>query len=238
MLCRQNRLFEHKQLVSNIKFQYGSIHKASIQLHVPYKTLHSLCKPLVKKKKLVCETWVNIRLFYKKEMVSHKHPSARLKGQKFMTTTLEECFTLYKEHCKEEGKVPVSFSTFACLWPQNVFKIDQTLGRQCICDECENFRLVRRTLNRLGIKGVPVHLKECIEMSLCKVDDNNADNNDSDSNSDACHQIDPNYGHIECINRSCKQCGKNLILLTILKANPNVESNAKLFEYSQWCWKK
>ena len=202
-------------------------------LHVPYKTLHSLCTPLVKKKKSVRETWVNIRAFYNQEIVSHEHPSVRLKGRRFMTSTLEECFTLYKDHCKKEGKVAVSFSTFARLRPQNVYKIDQTPDRQCICDECENFRLVRRTLNRLGIKGVPVHLKECIEMSLCKVNDNNADSNDSNTDSDTCHQIDPNYGHIECINRNCKQCGKNFVLLTVLKANPNVESNVKLFEYSQ-----
>ena len=39
MLHRQNRLFEHKQLVTKIKREYGSINKASLQLHVPYKTL-------------------------------------------------------------------------------------------------------------------------------------------------------------------------------------------------------
>ena len=63
MLRRQNRLFEHKQLVTKIKREYGSINKASLQLYVPYKTLHSLCKPLEKKRKTVRETWVNIRLF-------------------------------------------------------------------------------------------------------------------------------------------------------------------------------
>ena len=83
----------------------------------------------------------------------------------------------------------VSFSTFARLRPQNVYKIDQTPDRQCICDKCEKFRLVRRTLNRLGIKGVPLHSKECIQMSLCKVDDNNADSNNSNTNSDACQQM-------------------------------------------------
>ena len=238
MLRRQNRLFEHKQLVTKIKREYGSINKASLQLHVPYKTLHSLCKPLEKKRKTVCETWVNIRLFYNKEIVSHEHPSVRLKGHRFMTSTLEECFTLYKDDCKKEFKVAVSFSTFARLRPRNVYKIDQTPDRQCICDECENFRMVRRTLNRLGIKGVPVHSKECIEMSLCQINDSNADSNDNNPDSDAFHQIDPNYGRIECINRSCKECGKNLVLLTILKANPNLESNVKSFEYSQWCWQK
>ena len=129
MLCRQNRLFEHKQLVTKIKREYGSINKASLQLHVPYKTLHSLCKPLEKKRKTVCETWVNIRLFYNKEIVSHEHPSVRLKGRRFMTSTLEECFTLYKDDCKKEFKVAISFSTFAHLRPHNVYKIDQTPDR-------------------------------------------------------------------------------------------------------------
>ena len=64
------------------------------------------------------------------------------------------------------------------------------------------------------------------------------DSNDNNPDSDAFHQIDPNYGRIECINRSYKECGKNLVLLTILKANPNLESNVKSFEYSQWCWQK
>ena len=155
-----------------------------------------------------------------------------------MTSTLEECFTLYKDDCKKEFKVAISFSTFARLRPCNVYKIDQTPDRQCICDECKNFRMVRRTLNRLGIKGVPVHSKECIEMSLCQINDSIANSNDNNPDSDAFHQIDPNYGRIECINRSCKECGKNLALLTILKANPNLESNVKLFEYSQWCWQK
>ena len=155
-----------------------------------------------------------------------------------MTSTLEECFTLYKDDCKKEFKVAVSFSTFAHLRPHNVYKIDQTPDRQCICDECENFRMVRRTLNRLGIKGVPVHSKECIEMSLCQINDSNSDSNNNNPDSDTFHQIDPNYGRIECINRSCKECGKNLVLLTIMKANPNLESNVKSFEYSQWCWQK
>ena len=188
MLQRQNRLKEHKEIVDKIKQEYKSLHKACGHLNVPYKTLHSLCKPLQKKKKTVRETWVNIHHFYEKEIVSHELPSARLKGRRFMTTTLEHCYNLYREDCTKESKVPVSFSTFARLRPKNVFKIDQTPDRRCICDDCENFRLLRRTLNHLGVKGVPGHSKECIEMSLCKQnDDSNANCNSvtGDSNTDS-----------------------------------------------------
>ena len=75
-------------------------------------------------------------------------------------------------------------------------------------------------------------------MSLCKIDDNNANRSNSNPDNDTCHQIETNYGCIECINRSSKECGKNLVLLTILKANLKHESNEKLSKYSQWCWKK
>ena len=113
MLWRQNRQTEHKCMVEKIKKGYGSINKAGASLHVPYKTLHNLCQPMKKKKKSICETWVNIRKFYEKDTVSHEHPSVRLKGQKFMTTIIEESYSLYKDDCKNELKVAVSFSTFA-----------------------------------------------------------------------------------------------------------------------------
>ena len=88
-------------------------------------------------------------------------------------------------------------------------------------------------LNRAGIKGVPCHSKECIEMSLCPINDSHAD---SDANSDAFHLTDCNYGQIECINQSCKTCGKSLVLLKILKDNPDLETSEKVYEFNQWCW--
>ena len=128
-------------MIEKIISEYGSICKASGHLHVPYKTLQNLCQPLVKRKKNICETWVNIRDFYEKEIVSHEDP-VQLKGRRFLTTTIEECYSLYKEDCRNESKTAVAFSTFARLRPKNVFKIEQTPDRQYICDECENFRLL------------------------------------------------------------------------------------------------
>ena len=233
MLRRQNRRTEHAQLVEKMKRQFGSLNKASACLQVPYKTLHNLCQPLQKKIKTIRETWVNIREFYQRDTVSHEHPSIRQKGRRFLTQTVEECHTMYQEYCRSLGKQPVSLRTFGRLRPKNVFKINQTPDRQCICDECENFRLVRRALNRIGVRGVPSHSNECIEMSLCDINDSNADCN---ADRDAFHQIDARCGRIECINRSCKACGKNLVMMKILRENPDIESNVKMYEYEQWEW--
>ena len=233
MFRRQNRKTEHAQLVEKMKRDFGSLNKASISLQVPYKTLHNLCQPLQKKVKRIRETWVNIREFYARDTVSHEHPSIRQKGRRFLTQTVEECHLMYKEYCRMQEKQPVSLRTFGRLRPKNVFKINQTPDRQCICDECENFRLVRRALNRIGVRGVPSHSQECIEMSLCDIDDSDAN---CDADCDGFHQINPRYGRIECINRSCKACGKNLVMMKILRENPDIESNVKMYEYEQWVW--
>ena len=87
---------------------------------------------------------------------------------------------------------------------------------------------------------MPSHSKDCIEMSLCSYNNDSNDNN-ADSNiteRDAYHQIHPNYGRIECINRSCKNCGKDLVLMKLLKANPELESDPNWYDYSQWSWEK
>ena len=71
---------------------------------------------------------------------------------------------------------------------------------------------------------MPSHSNKCIEMSLCNINDSNADCN---ADRDAFHQIDARCGRIECINRSCKACGKNLVMMKILRENPDIESNVR-----------
>ena len=53
---------------------------------------------------------------------------------------------------------------------------------------------------------------------------------------DPYHQVDENYGRIECINRSCKECGKQLVVLKIATENPQIESDPTLYDYKQWCF--
>ena len=88
---------------------------------------------------------------------------------------------------------------FCCFWPKNVYTIDKTPDRQCICDVCRNFRLLRQAMKDNGIKGIPSHTNECIQQSMCDV--SNASNSDSNTDTledvqhDGLHQVDSNYGH-------------------------------------------
>ena len=68
-------------------------------------------------------------------------------------------------------------------------------------------------------------------MGLCKHSNANSNTNSNANSHSAYHQIDPNYGQIECVKRSCKECGKNLVLFKNLEYNPNLETDPAPYEY-------
>ena len=229
---KMNRVTEHKLMVKKLLKTYGSMRKASLATGVPYKTLHRLCQPLVSRKKESKQVWKDITSFYTSNVVSHELPAVKYKGRWFLNLTLEECYSLYRDGCVREGKKHVSFSTFCKLRPKSVFKVDQTPDRQCICETCEHFRLAKKQLIKVGVQGVPSHMTDCIKKSLCEIDsdDSFVDRNDS------FHQINPEYGKIECITRNCSKCGATKLQLHILQQNPNIDSNPNIIQWNRWIW--
>ena len=117
---------------------------------------------------------------------------------------LKESYSLYCEDSMKMSKNCVSFLAFCWLLPKDVHKISQTSDRQCICDQCENFRLLRLAFKNNKIHGIKEHTDLCIKQSLCEVTDSNT--NDDNSNADGLHQVDRSYGHFRCITRNCKSC--------------------------------
>ena len=150
-LRKSNRVKEHQVLVKQLLKDYGSMHKASLETGVPYKSLHRICWPPVIRKRETKQVWTDIRSFYTSNIISHELPSVKSKGRRFLNLTLEECFSMYREGCARVRKANVSFSTFYKLRPKSVFKIDQTQDRQCICQQCENFQIAKNQLIKVGI---------------------------------------------------------------------------------------
>ena len=114
-LQNKNQSKEHAKLVEEFKSQYGSLRKASIATNVQWPTFHRLCRPVQNKIKARRQKWVDIRSFYKLENVSHKLPSTQCNGKRYLTRTLEESYTMYKDDCETKLKKAVCFSTFARL---------------------------------------------------------------------------------------------------------------------------
>ena len=235
-LKHKNRVKEHSDSVKNLLKEYKSIRKARLNLGVPYKTLHRLCQPPVVGKKEAKQVWTDIKKFYTSKVVSHKLPSAWCKGRHFLTVSLEECFSMYKEGYINEGKNNVAFTTFCRLRPKSVFKVGQTLDRQCICEQCEDFRLVKNHLIKLGVAGIPAHTTDCVKkLSLCEIDSDDS----SDSQNDrinSFHQINPDYGQVQCITHNCLNCGVDKVQLKILEQNPNLYEDVNTIQWNCWVW--
>ena len=165
----KNNVKEHEKLVSEIKKQYGSLSKASVVLKVPWKTFHRLWQKPRKRQKMVRDQWVEIRKFYSRDNISTELPNIKTAGRHYLTKTLEQSYQFYKEECINAGNKSMLFATFCRFRPKNVYIINQTLDRQCICDTCENFWLLRKAFRYNNIKGIASHTNECIKESLCAV---------------------------------------------------------------------
>ena len=171
--------------------------------------------------------------------MSHELPSARSKGRQFLTMSLEECFSMYKEGCIREGKSNVSFSIFCRLRPKSVFTVGQTPDQQCICEQCENFRLVKNQLIKVGVRAIPAHTTDSVKLSLCKFNSNDSENNKcdrEDNRSDSFHQINPEYGKVQCITRNCHYCGIDKVQLNVLQANPDLHDDCNIIQWNRWIW--
>ena len=231
-LRKSNRVKEHQVLVKQLLKDCGSMHKASVETGVPYKSLHRICQPPVIRKRETKQVWTDIHSFYTSNIISHELLSVKSKGRRFLSLTLEECFSMCREGCVRVGKANVSFRTFCRLHPKSVFKVDQTPDRQCICQQCENFRLAKNQLIKVGILGIPAHMTDCIKRSMCDIGscDSSGDRNNS------FDQITAEYGKIECITRNCSNCGSTKLHLSVLEANPGLEENKNNIQWNRWTW--
>ena len=229
-LRKCNRVKEHQVLVKQLLKDCGSIRKASLETGVTYKSLHRICQPPVIRKRETKQVWTDIRSFYTSNIISHELPSVKSKGRRFLNLTLEECFSMYREGCVRVGKANVSFRTFCRLRPKSVFKVDQTPDRQCICQQCENFRLAKNQLIKVGILGIPTHMTDCIKRSMCDIYSCDSSGNRNDS----FHQITAEYGKMECITRNCSNCGSTKLHLSVLEANPGLEENNNTIQWNRW----
>ena len=102
-------------------------------------------------------------IFYKLKNVSQELPATWCSGKRYLTRTVEESYTMYKDDCEKQLKKPVYFSTFASLWPKDLYKIGEMPDWQCICDQCEKFCLDRQAFIQNKIKGILNHTDECIK---------------------------------------------------------------------------
>ena len=225
----QNRVREHKNLVDKLVEEHGSRRQAAENLKVHWPTFQQLCKIPEKKEKKDKPTWKVVRDFFSDN--SKPLPNKKDTGKRYLQRTLQENHNVYKVYCEKKKIHAVSFATFCRLRPKNVYTANKTPDRQCICDQCENFRLDRQAAALYNIKGLESCTADCIRQSLCKVCDK-----DSNADSNPLDQVDPAYGYLNCITRNCEHCGPEFVVMEIIKQNADLHDPEKRVTWKRWEW--
>ena len=84
----------------------------------------------------------------------------------------------------------------------------------------------------MGVKAIPAHTTDCVKLSLCQIDSDDS----FDSENDSFHQINPDYGKVQCITQNCQNCGTEKIQLKVLQANPNLQADESIIQWNRWVW--
>ena len=228
-LKSQNRCDEHEKLVKELLDLHSSYRNAAQALGVHTTTFFNLCKSperekLTERKSQYLQRKTEIADFYKQQDISFNVPTARHCNRRFLLNTLEETYAIYTKKCKEMDKKPMSFSAFNEMRPKFIYTIGQTPNRACVCEVCENGRLVAAAAHNF-IRGIPSStIKSGVKLSLCDVLPTD--------------EADVTFGKYECVMRSCTECGTKKIFDEILKADEDIkcsmEADGTIPEYIKW----
>ena len=220
-LKQQNRVAEQEKLVQQLSAKYGSLRRTAKVLSVHWSTLQRLSKPKVKRltnrKKVFIQRKEELSVFYRADNVSTSLPGARQSSKKFLLDTLEESYKKYKANCIANGQRPMSFSNFCKFRPRDVYIISKTPKRVCVCELCDDFHNKKKVIQAIPVKGLEGSVTELVRKSLCFTD----------------FSVLP-YGKIDCINRSCNNCGKKQFLAKIKQQNPGLMSRRLKVKWLKW----
>ena len=137
--------------------------------------------------KLKFETLVAVKKFYYSDDAVTTYPYKTKSGRvlRIMKYTRKQAFHMFKA---QQPEVLIGQTTFNRLKPKDVKLMKQAQWIQCVCDLCENFRMllaaIRLSLSRNGyeVPDVLQHTFDVIKLTICST-----------------HNPD-------CLNRKCEQC--------------------------------
>ncbi|XP_067287029.1 uncharacterized protein [Pseudorasbora parva] len=145
----------------------------------------------------------NITAFYRNTKVAQELPYMRSVKQQHqifrMEISLQKAYELWKLENPETNVV--SFHVFSCLRPSCVLLQRRTDINHCLCEYCSRILLKLQSLNRIltatnNDKCIKLKIKnkyELISFSLCPKSSNSK------------------YHNLQCINRTCPDCGVSLL---------------------------
>ena len=115
----------------------------------------------------------------------------------------------------------LSRTTMRCYKPKYILLSGCTPLNQCLCDCCENCKLLQRALVTVGVKGIPPNKYSCVDATLCDL-------------LKGQYGTDYKFASHKCITRSCQDCGKIKLQEDITRLNEDVLKMNKSLTWHRW----
>ena len=88
----------------------------------------------------------------------------------------------------------MSKRTFSKGKPSNVYHLSRTPDSECLCEKCQNIKLIELQLIKCNVLGIHSSMSQNVKETNC-------DGQETDIH------VDPEIGYFSCITRQCKMCG-------------------------------
>ena len=221
----KNRIHEQQELVNEMKENYQTFRNIVSVSGVSLKTVHSWCsipkQKVHKGKELSKLRRAEFIDFLSQDTISFEHPCKKFSGKRFLRDTLEITRKKYLEQRQYHKYGIISMSSMKKYRPSNILLCGSTPLDQCLCDTCENFEQLVKTLIALGMKQIPGNRYAAVEKVLCVERYTQAGS-------------DYTYPGFDCIYGNCTRCGEMSLEELIRESNQQMITENKHITWRKW----
>ena len=220
----KNRVIEQQELVEKLKESYHSYRNMSHMSGIPLKSLHKWCshpsKREHKAKQITKLRKKEFEDFLLQDSISFTHP-AKFHGKRFLHDTLEVIRKKYLLQSQYHTHGVISMSSMKAYRPSYIMLCNQISLDQCLCNKCENFKQLLKSLHAAGIKNVPSKRYHAVDSVVC-------DERILQEGSEI------SFAKCDCIFGNCEHCGECGLHEKILQSNQDVFNQNRTITWHQW----
>ena len=212
-----------------MKDSYHTYRKLARMSGVLLKTVHNWCAQPKKKKHKAVEL-SNLRkkefgAFLLQDSISFEHPSKKFSGKHFLCDTLEMTCKKYLQQSNYHNYGVISMSRMKKFRPSYIMLCNKIPRDQCLCDKCENFEQILRSLHASGLKQIPSNRYHAVDSVVC---------------AERIDQIRSEFAFAkqQCISGDCNIFGEDSLRKRIIEANEGIFNTNRSIMWRKWMSRK
>ena len=115
----------------------------------------------------------------------------------------------------------MSSRTFTRSKPSNVYHLPDTPDSECLCEKCQNIKLIKLQLLKNKFQGIHNSMLENVKETICIVAETDV-------------HVDPTIEYFQCLTYECKTCEVEIYKQKILDLNKELETDPTEVKWKRW----